>query len=98
MKTREGYSSEQLRNESLKETLPELGKLQAEVLTVIRAAGRTTTEEIATVLGKYVHSVTARVYELRDMGYVEFAGSMISKKTNRKVSLWSVTKKQLTLF
>ncbi|MBK9333864.1 MAG: hypothetical protein IPM96_16015 [Ignavibacteria bacterium] len=98
MKTRGGYSSEQLRNESLKETLPELGKLQAEVYNAIRAAGRTTTEEIATVLGKYVHSITARVHELRDMGYVEVAGSMLSSKTNRKVSLWTVTKKQLTLF
>lgn len=98
MKIREGYLSEQIRNNSLKDTLPELGELQAEVLEHIRQAGKATTEEIAVALGRYVHSVTARVFELRDMGYVEFAGSCVSKKTNRKVSLWKIKTNQLKLF
>jgi len=98
MKIREGYYPEQIRNDSLKETLPELGKLQSEVYEVISRTGRMTTEEIATALGRYVHSITARVFELRDMGYVEYAGFTISNKTNRKVSLWKTTTKQLNLF
>lgn len=98
MKTREGYYPEQNRNESLKETLPELGMLQLEVYNAVRSAGKCTTEEIATKLGRYVHSITARVFELRDMGYVEFAGSTISDKTKRKVSLWKITTQQLQLF
>lgn len=98
MKTREGYYPEQIRNKSLEDTLPELGALQLEVYNQIRSAGKITTEEIATKLGRYVHSITARVFELRDLGYVEFAGSLISDKTRRRVSLWKVTTQQLKLF
>lgn len=98
MKTREGYFTEQLRNKSLKDTMPELGALQVEVYNVISAAGKCTTEEIATKLGRYVHSITARVFELRQDGYIDFAGCKVSDKTNRKVSLWKVTSKQLNLF
>lgn len=98
MKTREGYYPEKIRDQSLKDTLPELGRLQTEVLDIIRAAGEITTEEIATRTGRYVHSITARVFELRDMGYVEFAGSVISNKTKRKVSLWKIKAHQLNLF
>lgn len=97
MKTREGYYPEQNRNQSLKDTLPELGKLQREVYEVI-SSGKCTTEEIADKLGKYVHSITGRVFELRDMGYIEYAGSVISGKTNRKVSQWKISQKQLKLF
>lgn len=97
MKVREGYYPEQNRNQSLKDTLPELGRLQREVLDVI-TSGTCTTEEIAEKLGKYVHSITGRVFELREMGYVEFAGSTVSEKTRRTVSLWKVSQKQLKLF
>ena len=98
MKTREGYYPEQIRNESLKDTLPELGGLQREVYDAILSAGKITTEQIAEKTGRYVHSITARVFELRDMGYVEFAGAVISEKSKRKVSQWKITNKQLTLF
>lgn len=98
MKTREGYNPEQIRNQSLKDTLPELGKLQAEVYNEIRSAGEITTEDLAIRLGRYIHSITARVYELREMEYVEFAGSVISDKTKRKVSLWKIKHNQLQLF
>jgi hypothetical protein len=98
MKTREGYFPEENRNSSLRETLPELGKLQLEVYNEIRSAGTCTTEEIAVKLGRYIHSITARVFELRDMEFVEFAGSVVSEKSNRKVSLWRVTERQLKLF
>lgn len=97
MKVREGYYPEQNRSQSLKDTLPELGRLQREVLDVI-TSGTCTTEEIAEKLGKYVHSITGRVFELREMGYVEFAGSTVSEKTRRTVSLWKVSQKQLKLF
>lgn len=97
MKTREGYYPEQIRDQSLKDTLPELGKLQREVYEVI-CSGKCTTEEIAERLGRYIHSITARVFELRDMGYVEYAGSVISPRSNRKVSQWQISQKQLNLF
>lgn len=98
MKTREGWYPEQNRNDSLEDTIPQLGTLQAEVYNAVRSAGKCTTEEIATKLGRYVHSITARVFELRDMGYVEFAGTIKSDKTKRRVSLWKVTTQQLKLF
>jgi len=98
MKIREGYYPEQVRNESLKDTLPELGELQNEVYEVIRSAGKITTESIASRTGRYIHSITGRVHELREMGYVEFAGATKSERSGRKVSLWKVTNKQLTLF
>ena len=98
MKARDGYYPEQIRNESLRETLPELGKLQQEVYDVVRASGPITTQAIAHRTGRYIHSITGRIFELRDMGYVEFAGSTVSPETGRKVSMWKVTNKQLTLF
>lgn len=98
MKVREGYYSEQIRDQSLKDTLPGLGGLQQEVYNVIRSEGPVTTQGIARITGRYVHSITARVFELRDLGYVEFAGSTMSPETGRKVSLWKITNKQLTLF
>lgn len=98
VKIREGYYPEQIRNQSLKDTMPELGQLQQEVYDVIKSSGEITTQRIAEVTGRYVHSITGRVFELRDLGYVEFAGSVKSPATGRKVSLWKVTNKQLTLF
>ena len=57
-------------------------------------------ERIAEHLGIYPHQVTPRVYELREMGLVEFAGESISELSKRKVSLWRVNPegKQLSLF
>lgn len=98
MKTREGYYPEQNRDQSLKDTLPGLGKLQQEVYEVILCCGKCTTEQIAEILGRYIHSITTRVFELRDLGLVKYAGNTISEKTRRKVSLWEIDQKQLTLF
>lgn len=95
---REGYYPEQIRNQSLKDTTPELKGLQLEVYSVIQLCGPITTEEISDKTGRRVHSITARVFELREMDYVQFTGKMKSPTTGREVSLWKITTKQLTLF
>lgn len=98
MKAREGWHSEQVRNESFKEVLPELGELQREVYEVVRSNGRITTEQIAELTGRYVHSIAGRIHELRELGYVEFCGTAVSARSGRKVSLWRIKNKQLNLF
>jgi len=79
LKTREGYNSEQLRDLSYEEVLPKLGELQAEVLRCLKYFGEATTEEIADKIGRKVHSVTARIFELRKMELVEFSGKKYHK-------------------
>lgn len=98
MKVREGYYSEQIRNEAFLTT--DLGKRQKEVLNIIELFGPISNERIALHLNVYPHQITPRVLELREMNYVEFAGEEISQRTHKKVSLWNIKKQdsQMELF
>ncbi len=98
METREGYYSEQIRNEAF--ALVNLTSRQKEVYEVIRKWQPIDNERIAEHLGVYPHQVTPRVGELRELGLVEFCGEGKSQLSGRKVSLWRINPdgKQLSLF
>ncbi|HOV99265.1 MAG TPA: MarR family transcriptional regulator [Bacteroidota bacterium] len=98
MKTREGYYSEQVRNEAFREILPHLSAHQYRVYSIIANYGPISTEEIACELGVYPHTITPRVKELREMELIEFAGIGASATSGRTVSLWRTKTKQLKLF
>lgn len=93
---REGYYSEQVRNEVFKEVSKQLGTLQYDVYAVIKEHQPITNEEIANKLGKFPHEVTPRVLELRQLDLVEFAGKKTGK-SGRKASLWQLKTSQTTL-
>lgn len=98
MKEREGWKSEQIRNESYYYT--DINTNQKKVLEIIRMLQPVSNERIARQLGWYPHQVTPRVLELRQLGYVEWAGEGVSLTSKKKVSLWRVKPegKQLGLF
>ncbi len=98
MKTREGYHSEQIRNESF--ALVNLGQKQKEVLDIISKWQPISIELIAEHLNVFPHTISPRVLELRELGIVEFGGEGYSKTSNRKVSLWRINPNgtQLSLF
>ncbi|MCS7054084.1 MAG: hypothetical protein NZM09_10180 [Ignavibacterium sp.] len=98
MKEREGYKSEQIRNQAF--FLTDINNNQKKVLEVIIKWQPICNEMIAAHLGWYPHQVTPRVLELRQLGYIEWAGEGISQKSKRKVSLWRISKigKQLSIF
>lgn len=98
MKVREGYHSEQIRNEAF--NYVDLGIRQAQVLDVIRRWQPISSERIAGHLHLQLHQVTPRVLELRELGLVVFCGEGVSQKSGRKVSLWGLNPKgrQLSLF
>ena len=87
-KVREGYYSEQIRNEAFAHV--DLGKMQQKVLEVIINWQPISNDRIAAHLGIYPHHVTPRVLELREMGIVEFCGEELSTISKRKVSLWRI--------
>ena len=97
-KVREGYYSEQIRNEAF--ALVDLNKSQQAVYDIIALYGPTSNESIAKILNCFPHTVTPRVLELREMGVVEFCGESVSPTSQRKVSLWRINPngKQLSLF
>jgi Mn-dependent DtxR family transcriptional regulator len=88
MKEREGYKAEQARNEALKSV--NIGKNQQTVLSVIAKHEPISNEQIAVLLGWFPNQVTPRVFELRQLGYVEHCGYTISPRTYKKVSLWRI--------
>lgn len=94
MNIREGYRSEQIRNQAFEEVLDDLNKLQGDVYGVIRQYGPCSNETIAEMLGKGIHEVCPRVLELRQLDLVEYAGFAYSVKSRRKVSLWKTKKSQ----
>ena len=98
MKVREGYYSEQIRNEAF--ALVNLTVRQKEVLEVIRKWQPVSNERIAEHLGVYPHQVTPRTGELRELGVIEFCGESKSQLSGRKVSLWRINPegRQLNLF
>ena len=93
---REGYYSEQLRDQALRETKHKLIGLRLEVYNIIVACGPISNEDIAEKLDRRISSITGRVFELREDGYVQFGGKTLSA-AGINVSLWRVTEKQLTL-
>lgn len=100
MKTREGYHSEQIRNDALSSILDDLNERQRQVYNIIRKWQPISNERIAQHLNCHPHQVTPRVFELREMGIVEFAGESHSEISSRKVSLWRISPdgKQMSLF
>lgn len=100
MKPREGYYSEQIRNEALQSILDQLNVMQYKVYCVILSQGPCSNEDVAAYLQVPLHTVTPRTLELRQMEIVEFAGESKSINSNRKVSLWRIKPagKQLNLF
>lgn len=97
LKEREGYKSEQIRNEAF--ALVNLNKRQEQVLQVIRDWQPISNEAIAKHLNCFPHEVTPRTKELRDLGYVIFAGTT-KGLSGRKASLWMINPdgKQLDMF
>ncbi len=98
MKVREGYYSEQVRNKAFEEIQPHLSARQFSVCKIIHQYGPISTEQIASMLRVYPHTLTPRVKELRELGLVEFAGTSISDVSGRTVSLWRTKTEQLKLF
>jgi len=90
MKEREGYKSEQIRDESFGE-LDGASKMQQVVYKCIMENAPISNETIGRKLKLRINSVTPRVKELRELGYVEFAGEGKSRTTGRKVSMWRPT-------
>lgn len=97
MTEREGYKPEQIRNEAF--AYVDLNKQQKRVLEIIKKWQPITNEMIAAHLDCYPHQVTPRVLELREMGYVIFAGET-ENRSGRKASLWMINPdgRQLNLF
>lgn len=98
MREREGWKSEQIRNEAF--FYADINGNQKKVLEAIRMLQPVSNERIAEHLGWYPHQVTPRVLELRQLGYVEWAGESVSAISKRRVSLWRIKQdgKQLSLF
>ena len=95
---REGYKSEQLRNEAF--AYVDLSKRQSQVYDIIEKWQPISNERIAEHLHVPQHHVTPRVLELRQLGIVEYCGEEVSKYSQRRISLWRINKegKQLSLF
>ena len=100
MKVREGYYSEQIRNQAFNSILDNLSNRQLQVYQVVEKWQPISNEMIAKHLHIKDHQVTPRVLELRQLGLLEFAGESISSTSQKKVSLWRINPKgnQLNLF
>ena len=99
-RVRQGYYPEQIRDKNFRTTQADLNDAQAQVYFVIKVYESITTEDIAKRLGKYPHTVSGRVKELRDLNYVEFAGEKKLNDSGRSASLWRVVPQspQIELF
>ena len=98
VREREGYKPEQIRNEAF--ALVDLNKRQQQVLDVVRNYQPISNEAIAKILNCFPHQVTPRVLELRELGYLKWAGEGKSQLSGRKISLWMINPdgKQMDLF
>ena len=70
----------------------ELGERQLQILQFIHRHPNCTYNEIARVLGLHHNVVTARIKELRDMGYIVCSGSKKDEFTNKNNSTYRVRK------
>lgn len=96
MKVREGYYSEQIRDKNFGLILDELSNRQREVLEVIKQIGPCTSEQIAELLGRYPHTITPRVLELRKLDLVEYSHEGKSP-AGRPVSYWKIKRRVIQL-
>ena len=81
------------RNESYACMKDTIGRRQAQVLAVIRSHYAISNAGISEELNLGINQITPRVKELRELGLVESAGSMIDNHTNRTVTIWKLTQK-----
>jgi DNA-binding MarR family transcriptional regulator len=107
MKIRQGYYSEESRDESyrlLLEDLKSLNKSCAEVFGVIVKQGPHSLQEISVITGIKEHLVSARLNDLRKAEYVITDGEkVINEETGKKNILWKLNPvklipKQLNIF
>lgn len=100
MKVREGYFSKKVRDIAYAGQLDKLGNMQRKVYDVIKKYGPCSTEFVAITLNCYPHTITPRVYELREMKLIELYDIGTSPTSGKAVSLWKCTKldPQLKLF
>lgn len=96
MKIREGYIPEQVKIKNLGLILDELGRRQREVLEAIKRLQPCTNEDIAAELGRYPHTITPRVLELRQLGLVELAYEGKSS-SGRPVCYWKIKQENIQL-
>jgi len=67
----------------------DLGRRQKEVYDVIEQYVNVCNQDISMILKLPINSVTPRVKELRDIGFVEHAGFKINDN-NKRVMTWKV--------
>lgn len=77
----------QLRNQSYHRV--KLGERQTDVLQAIEKYQPVSNRQLANILHWPINSVTGRVKELRDMGFVSNSGTAYDEMTQRTVCLWS---------
>jgi DNA-binding MarR family transcriptional regulator len=78
-----------LRNESY-HAISDLAERQEQVYLAIEQYQPVTNRQLSNLLRLPINSITGRVKELRDMGFVCIAGKVEDKVTNRTVCLWRV--------
>ncbi len=100
MKARKGYCSEKVRDEVYVELLDKLSAMQRTVYDAIKEIQPCSNEDVAVHLGKFPNETIPRIYELRELGVIEFAGTKENPRTGRTVSLWRTVpvNPQLNLF
>lgn len=103
---RQGWHTEQVRDESYLEVLADedsLGEAQLKVLWQI-VYGPKTLQEVSGIIGMKEHLVCARLNELREQGWVITDGEKkINPLTGKKNSVWKINPekfkpKELKLF
>ena len=81
-------TSTETRNESYHLLTPKLGQRQREVYELLCQLGPLSNRHIADILKRPINAVVPRVFELRQMGLVEEAGTVYDHGTARRVTAW----------
>ena len=68
----------------------ELGTRQQQVYNIIEQHSNVSNLDISRILNIPINSVTPRVKELRDMGFVKFCCHKQDRITKRKVMCWTI--------
>jgi len=76
--------------ESYKAILPELSNKQQIVFEVIAKHPGMSNHDISRFLHLEINTVTPRVNELREMGFVDYRGDKLDRATNRNVMTWEI--------
>jgi len=74
--------------EAYTEMLFELGERQQTILETIKQYPNVSNHDLARILQWEINTVTPRVKELRDMGYVMENGDKTDRLTGRRVMKW----------